>query len=118
MDEDCQYNCICNLAIAETMTTIDISTDIPSNINTLERLAAWSILALRRINPQLQVLETSQINPERAIQAVVLQAEDDTIRLFGRVSLKVDQAYAENDAKFWMNVLELSNVELPASFKS
>ncbi len=101
------------------MTTIDLSTDIPSNINTLERLAAWSIMALRRVNPTLQILETSQTDPERAAQAAIIQAEDDSIRLIGRMSLEIDGAYTEdNSIKLWMHVQELSNTALPSSFKS
>ena len=100
------------------MTQINITTDIPSNINTLERLAAWAILALRRVNPTLKILETSTTNPERVAQTALIQAEDDTLRLICRASLQVDPAYADDKTtKLWMHALELSNTDLPDAFK-
>ena len=100
------------------MTQIDITTDIPSNINTLERLTAWAILALRRVNPTQQVLEIPGANPERVIQAAIIQADDDTIRFFGRVSISIESDYAEDNVnKLWMKAEELSNTVLPDAFK-
>ena len=100
------------------MTQIDITTDIPTSINTLERLATWAILALRRVNPTQQVLEIPGGNPERVIQAAIIQADDDTIRFFGRVSIAIENDYAEDNVnKLWMKSLELSNTVLPDAFK-
>ena len=100
------------------MTLIDISTDIPSDINTLERLATWAILALRRTNPTQQVLEIPGGEPERVIQAAIIQADDDTIRFYGRVSIEVAGDYAEDGtSKIWMKAEELSNTVLPEAFK-
>ena len=48
------------------MTQIDIATDIPSNINTLERLATWAIISLQQVNPTLKVIEVSQEARENA----------------------------------------------------
>ena len=100
------------------MTTIDITTEIPTNINTLERLAAWVILGLRRVNPTQQVLEIPGGNPERVVQAAIIQADDDTIRFFGRVSISIESDYAEDNVnKLWMKAEELSNTSLPDAFK-
>lgn len=100
------------------MTAINITTDIPTNINTLERLATWAILALRRVNPTKEVLEIPGGDPERVIQAAIIQADDDTIRFFGRVSIAIENDYAEDNVnKLWMKSLELSNVVLPDAFK-
>lgn len=101
------------------MTAINTTTDIPSSINTLERLAAWSILALARANPTLKILETSASEPERAAQAALIRAEDDTLRLIARASLPIDPAYSENNTvKFWMHTQEISNTSLPVAFLS
>ena len=100
------------------MTIIDLSTDIPNNINTLERLAAWAILALARTNPTLKILETSSTEPERVAQSALIRADDDSLRLIARASLEIDPAYSEdNTIKFWMHVQELSNTALPDAFK-
>ena len=100
------------------MTLIDISTDIPSDINTLERLVTWGILALRRVNPTQQVLEAPGGEPERVVQSAIFQADDDSIRFFGRVSIAIEGNYAEDStSKIWMKAEELSNTILPEAFK-
>ena len=99
------------------MTAIDISTDIPAQINTLERLAMWSIMALRRVNPTLSVIEVADQSPEKVAQTALAQTDDGNIRFVGRVSLEMDPIYAEdNSTKLWTKALELSNTQLPAAF--
>ena len=101
------------------MTALNIGTDIPTNINTLERLAAWVGLALRRVNPTLAVVEVPEASPEKVAQAAVVQADDGSTRLFIRLSIKFDPAYSEdNTIKLWEHAQEFSNTELPAAFKS
>lgn len=101
------------------MTTINIGTDIPTSINTLERLAAWSIMALRRVNPTQKVLEVADTTPVNAAQAALIQADDGSVRFFGRVSISVESDYAEDNVnKLWMKAEELSNTALPEAFKT
>ena len=100
------------------MTLIDPSTDIPSQINTLERLTMWSIMALRRTNPTLSVLEITNQPAEKAAQTALIQADDNTIRFIGRVSLEIPNDYADDSTtKLWTKVNELSNTALPAAYK-
>lgn len=100
------------------MTAINITTDIPSNINTLEKLAAWVGLALTRCNPSLKVLESPDQFPQRAAESVLLKADDNTYRQIVRLVLPVSDDYASSNKKFWENIGEFSNVALPAAFKS
>lgn len=100
------------------MTAINIATDIPSNINTLEKLVAWGVLGLARCNPGLKILENPNADPERAAQAVLIKADDGSYRLVLRASIKVIDGYAESTQKFWFNCQELSETALPAAFKS
>lgn len=100
------------------MTTLVISSDIPTNINTLEKLAAWVGLALARTNPSLKILESPDASPQRAAEAVLLKADDNSYRLIVRVSIPIADAYAENTTKFWTNATELSNTALPAAYKT
>lgn len=100
------------------MTALTISSDIPSNINTLERLAAWVGLALRRVNPVASVLETPGAYAEPIAQTVLLKADDNTIRLIVRLSIPIAPEYAESTAKFWIHAQEMSNVPIPAAFKT
>lgn len=99
------------------MTAINIATDIPSSINTLERLATWAIMSLRRTNPTQKVIEVSESAPVNVVQAAIVQADDGSVRFFGRISLPVAADYAEDNVnKLWMKSEELSNTVLPSAF--
>ena len=100
------------------MTVIDPATDIPSQINTLERLAMWSLMALRRVNPTLSVIEIADSPAEKVAQTALVQADDNTIRFIGRVSLEIPSDYADdNTTKLWTKPLEFSNTSLPEAYK-
>lgn len=101
------------------MTAFDKSTDLPANINTLERLHVWSGLALARLNPVLQVLEVPGFSAERVAQSTLIKADDGTNRIVIRTSIAIDGDYAtDTTTKFWMKAIDLSNTTLPNSFKS
>lgn len=101
------------------MTALTISTaDIPSNINTLERLLAWSGYTLAFINPSLGVLETPE-RAEKVAQAAIFQAADDTYRLLIRACLPVSSNFmSDKSIKLWQHTNEVSNVVIPANFKA
>lgn len=99
------------------MTALTISTDIPSNINTLERLHAWSGYALSFVNPTLGVLE-AEGRAEKVAQSAIFQAADNTYRILTRACLPINANYTNDRAiKIWMHTEEVSNVVLPAAFK-
>ena len=101
------------------MTALTISTDIPTNINTLEKLAAWVGLALERCNPTLKILESPDAEPQRVAQAVLIRADDATHRMIIRVAIPINDDYASNSTvKFWQNAQVLSDVALPTAYKA
>jgi len=100
------------------MTPIAIATDIPTNINTLEHLAAWVGLALTRCNPSLKYLENPNVDPQRSAEAVLIKADDNTYRLVIRLAIPIADNYSEQVQKFWFNANELSATALPATFKT
>lgn len=98
------------------MTTLSISTQLPSNIDLLERHLAWSALALDFLNPTIAVLETPD-RVEKCAQTSIFQAADNTYRLLVRATLPLDASYVnDRSKKLWMFVQELNNVALPAGF--
>lgn len=100
------------------MTAINITTDIPSQINTLEKLAAWAGLALARCNPSARLLEDPNAFPQRICETVMVKADDNTLRLVVRLSLPVADGHAEATTKFWESINVVSDTVLPAAFKS
>ena len=75
-------------------------------------------MALRRVNPTLSIIEIANQPAEKAIQTALVQADDNTIRFIGRVSLEIPGDYAEdNTVKLWIKSKELSNTALPEAYK-
>ncbi len=101
------------------MTALNITTDIPSNINTLEKLAAWVGLALEHCNPSAKLLESPDTEPQRVAQAVLIRADDASHRMIVRLSLPINSGYSENSTvKFWQNATEINTVALPTAYKA
>jgi hypothetical protein len=101
------------------MTAFTSSTDLPSGINSLERLAAWTGLTLARINPTAKILEVPYADPERICQAFLVKADDGSNRLVLRLSIPLSDDYAVNTSqKLWMNALDISNTVIPSAFKT
>jgi len=101
------------------MTALNITTDIPSNINTLEKLAAWVGLALERCNPSAKLLESPDSEPQRVAQAVLIRSDEGSHRMIIRLSLPINSGYAENSTvKFWQNATEIDTVALPTAYKA
>lgn len=99
------------------MTPINIATDIPTNINTLEKLAAWVGLALTRCNPGLKYLENPDQMAQRVAEVALIKADDNTFRQIVRLALPMDDAYATSTKKSWEDIKEISQVQLPSDFK-
>lgn len=100
------------------MTTINITTDIPSQITTLEQLAAWAALALANINPSLTGVEGTGYT-ERSAQATVYYiGADNKYRLIARESIVMSPDYLAGGKKLWTYAQELSTTALPSTFKT
>ncbi len=100
------------------MTVINLATDIPNAIVTLEQLHAWSGLTLARINPSLAILEAENF-AQYVMQSGIFSAADNSNRLLTRASLELDMNYiSDRSKKLWMFANEFSNVSIPAAFKA
>lgn len=101
------------------MTALALSTDVPSaSVNTVEKLAAWSGLALAAMNPAMTAIE-GQGYSERVAQSNIYYIQaDNKNRLIIRLSLAVSPDYLIGGAKMWTYMQELSNTALPAGFRS
>jgi hypothetical protein len=100
------------------MTTLAL-TQIPSNINTLEKLHAWSTLALRAANGPKTIIEAEGFLPERVAQAPLTETPNDGLRLGTRVSIQFDPAcFSDKSKKLWEFANELTVGTMPVSFTS
>lgn len=99
------------------MTAINLATDIPNAIATLEQLNAWSGITLDRINPSLAVLEAENL-AQFVMQTGIFSAADNSNRLLIRSSLLMDPNFvSDRTKKLWMFAKEFSGVSIPQAFK-
>ena len=99
------------------MTTFSTA-NVPTNINTVEKLAAWVGLLLNTMNPTLGVIETDGQTAQKVSQVSFFRAADGSLRLTIRLSLPVREAYATSTTKFWEDVQEISNTAIPSGYTS
>lgn len=100
------------------MTAINIATDIPSQIDTLEKLAMWVMMSLNACNPTLTVTEGVGYTERAAQQGIYWVAADSKYRGIYRASLEVSSSYLSGGGKLWQYAQPLSNTALPAAFKA
>jgi hypothetical protein len=100
------------------MTTLSL-TNIPSNINTLEKLHLWTVLALRDINGAKSIVEAEGYLPERLVQAPIIETPNAGQRFILRTSIELDLIYtSDKTKKLWEHAKELTVGPMPASYLS
>lgn len=99
------------------MAALVIASDIPSGIDTLEKLVAWSILCSQNLFGQQTYQELNGGLLEREIDASLVRVADDSIRLIFRGGLKFDPNYVTGGGKLWNYALPWNSVSIPAAYK-
>lgn len=100
------------------MTTINLATDIPSNINTVEKLAAWCSQVLANLNPSATAIEGVGYTERVAQSGIFYVAADNKYRRLIRLSLEISPDFEAGGLKPWQYAQEVSNTPIPAAFKS
>lgn len=88
---------------------------VPAQINTVEKLHAWTGLLLHRSNSTLKVLEAANYS-DYACQNSLFTADDGTERLVIRVNLKLNPEYATGATKIWNSILPFAEIAIPAAY--
>ena len=97
------------------MTTLALN-QIPTNINTLEKLVAWAAFATQKCNPTKTIVEQSNTDPINVASVSIFRADDQSLRALVRINLPLDSNYAESLDPMWTSALEISNTDIPASY--
>jgi hypothetical protein len=100
------------------MTSINLSTDIPSQINTVEKLSAWCSQVLASLNPSATTIEGVGYTERIAQSGVFYVAADNKYRRLIRLSLEVSPDHESGGLRPWQYVQEISNTAIPAAFKA
>lgn len=102
------------------MVTLNIATDIPTNINTVERLSAWCALVLQSTAGSVLINEVAGGAPELAASSAPFQitavSNDFHFRLLSRQSLRLSADWYSSN-RLWMGVQELATGSVPAAFR-
>lgn len=98
------------------MTAIQPSDIPPSASTSLERLTAWCLLALNRVNPDSETIEEAGVTV-RTAQVGIIVDDFGQPRLVGRASIQLDPAYASDaSTKLWVKANEMGTTTLPANY--
>jgi hypothetical protein len=100
------------------MTALNIATQIPSNIVTLEQLAVWVANCLANLNSNVTALEGVNFAQNAAIASVFYIGASDSSRHIGRQSIGMASDYLVGGAKPWMYAQELSSKVLTPAMTS
>jgi hypothetical protein len=87
----------------------------PTSLNTVEKQLAYDALLAAHLYHGHKVIEQSG-NLQRAVEAVILPADDKTIRLIVRVSLELPTDYANSTEPLYNLVKEIDNVSIPVGW--
>lgn len=98
------------------MTALAIATQIPSQIDTVEKLHFWSGLVLANINPSLTAIEGVGYTERCAQAGIFYVSADNKYRALIRGSIQVSPDYLAGGAKLWTYAQPLSNTAIPAIF--
>jgi hypothetical protein len=101
------------------MVAFNAASDLPSNINTVERLVAWGQRVLVATSPQLLITEIAGASPELAVSAspfpVLSDPNDYHDRLICRSSFRLVPQW--DGLKLWLAVAELNTNAIPAQYR-
>jgi hypothetical protein len=90
--------------------------NIPTSVNTLEKLVVWSGLALHTLNKTGTAVEGTTVAARVAQFGIFNVESSNTIRAILRQSVELNDDYAFDGKPVWENVKNLSEDVIPAEF--
>jgi hypothetical protein len=100
------------------MTALNPATDIPSNIDTLEKLAVWVGSALASINLTTTAIEAAGYSQRVAQHGIFFVEADNKHRALIRMSIPISDAHLAGASNVWTYAIALSTDPLPDQFKT
>jgi hypothetical protein len=92
--------------------------DIPSDIDTYEKLAVWLGTLMEQACGTREAIEVEGARPERIAQCPIFVDSTNTLRVAIRLSVTMDRAvYSDRTKKFWQFATPVVNTDVPSSFK-
>ena len=99
------------------MTNINVLTDIPDKIITLEMLHLWTTNCLAALNPTVSAVEGENYVQRAAQAGVFYIASNNKYRHVGRTSIEMLPQHLYDNGKPWLYALPLSSAPLDPLMK-
>lgn len=95
-------------------------TDLPSSINTVEKLAVWCAMVLNHLNPNTTAVEAPNTAVRVATSGLfyIVDSDPPRWRHVGRQSIPMNANWQRGTAKVWTFAEDLSSAAIPTEFKS
>ncbi|MFM2429814.1 MAG: hypothetical protein RLZZ511_1027 [Cyanobacteriota bacterium] len=94
------------------------ATDLPTNIDTLEKLAMWLIATFRATYGTRSVVEVEGLLPERQTQMSFIESPSGETYCVMRIAVKLDPLFvADKSKKQWEFAQEGVTSAIPAPYK-
>ena len=90
--------------------------DLPTSVNTIEKLAAWVGMALHTLNLDITAVEGAGSAVPAAQFGTYFVQETRNSRIIVRLSIELDPNYAYGSSKLWAYAKDLSSNSLPGEF--
>jgi hypothetical protein len=96
------------------------TSDLPTSINTVEKLAVWVGNVLNNVALQTTVQEVSGISQPVAVSQIFTYNDAGTLkwRYVARISVEISPNHQSGAAKIWTHAQNLSATAIPTDFKS
>jgi hypothetical protein len=100
------------------MTALNIATDIPSSINSVEKLSVWCTNVLHRLYADISVAEGESYTQRAAQANPYYIASANVHRHIGRQSIELDPDFSIGGTKPWSYAKDLGTKSLTADMKA
>lgn len=100
------------------MTVLNIATDIPSEINSVEKMAVWCADVLHRQYSDVNKIEGNNYSQRSAQSGEYYIDSTDTHLHVGRQSIELDPDYKIGSKKKWAYAKDMGNKVLTADMKA
>ncbi|BAY85992.1 hypothetical protein NIES267_54980 [Calothrix parasitica NIES-267] len=87
---------------------------IPAEIDTYEKAAAWIALVLNTVNPDLTTIEGPGTAVASAQFGIFKIDQTSKTNLFSRLSMELEDDFAYYDGPLWQRVKEFSTTAAPS----
>jgi hypothetical protein len=100
------------------MTALNIATDIPNEINSVEQLSVWCSLVLHRLYSDVNKVEGNNYSQRSAQAGTYYIDSTDNHMHVGRQTIELNPDFLVGGKKQWAYALPLSNKPLTADMKA